>query len=399
MPIEVPEAIDIEMRGGDHPDEEMNTIEKSVVQLAYRRVLTEPIWTELGFKRAYNLIHLFTFYMTRNPQIIKLLYRLQPYPSYIEMEVTQKCPLKCIMCEHTYWDEPIDELSFKDFKYVMDQFPELKWAGNNALGDPFTNKNYSKMVKLLGERNVNQEIYLTSTLLDEKDMKQFVTMKTHAYVKFSLDAATKETYEKVRKGVDWDRVIRNIKALDYYKKKYHVHWPEIHFHFLIMKQTIKEALDYLDFINDLGIDIGGVYYSRLLHYFPEIKNVFMQVPPDLLQKLKAKGNKLGIPVSFSQDIPERNPPANECVAWTMPYIFPDGTVISCCCMNEQNRRWWQRKTAMGNVFKKPFREIWWDKPYVKMRKLLWQGKIKQAHPVCEICNIYNPNKVSKINES
>jgi len=399
--VMIPESIDFLMRGGDHPDEEMNNFEKQVAESAFNAVLTRTQYAELGYKATYNLFHLYNFYMTRNPQIVKMLYRLQPYPEYIEMEVTQNCPLRCIQCEHTYWNEDSSQntaLSFKNFKNTMDQFPNLHWAGNNALGDPFTNPDYWKMLKYLDDKHVCQEIYTTSCLLKPTQMEKFVKTNAQIYVKFSLDGATKETYEGIRKNVNFDQVVENIKALDYYKKKHHKHFPEIHFHFLVMKQNYKEAEQYLDFLNSLGINIGGVMYSQLLHCFPEIeKNTFMPFPKELFAKLQAKGKKLNIPVSFNADALQAKPPANECVAWTMPYIFPDGSVISCCCMNEQNRRDWQRKTKMGNVFETPFREIWNGPAYKKLRTCLWNKKIKEAHPVCEICNIYDINNLSDIN--
>jgi len=392
----IPKNIDFIMRGGNNPDKVMDMFESKVAEEAFSRVNTSSVWSELGYKRAYNLLHLFTFYMSRNPDIIKTLYRLEPYPSYVEMEVTQKCPLRCVFCEHTYWDEGYDELSFKNFKYAMDQFPDLKWAGNNALGDPFTNKDYWRMGKLMDDRGVCQEVYTTTFLLKETDMKKYAQMKGFIFFKISMDGATKETYEKVRPGVDYDKVVRNIKAFDYYKKKYNKHYPELHFHYLIIKENIHEALDYLDFIDSLDVNVGGVMYSRLLHYFPEIKNSFMEIPRYLCNELVEKGKKLNIPVSFNADLPETKAPASECTAWLMPYIFPDGTVISCCCMNEQNRRQWQRETKMGNIFDTPMREIWNGKAYKKMRKMLWQKKVRQAHPVCNMCNIYDIDKKSAI---
>ena len=37
---------------------------------------------------------------------------------------------------------------------------------------------------------------------------------------FSIDAASKETYDKIRKGSDWDKVMKNINYfLDLKKKK------------------------------------------------------------------------------------------------------------------------------------------------------------------------------------
>jgi hypothetical protein len=228
-------------------------------------------------------------------------------------------------------------------------------------------------------------------------MEFFAKAKAQIYVKFSLDGATAKTYESIRKGVDFEHVIENIKALDDYKKKHNKHFPEIHFHYLIMKNNIHEAEQYLDMLDGLGINIGGVMYSRLLHNFKEINQYYTDVPAELGNRLVEKGKKLGIPVSFNADSGACKPPANECVAWTMPYIFPDGSVISCCCMNEQNRRDWQRATSMGNILTTPFREIWNNEKYRRLRTCLWNKKVKEAHDVCKICNIYDNEKLSDIN--
>ena len=390
------DSIDFEMRGGNHPDPVMNVIERQVAEEAFKRVTSDPTWTELPLKTAYNFLHLNTFYGSNNPQIINLIQRLQPYPVYVEMEVAQWiCPLKCIMCEIQYSEQPKIHLSFEKFKYAMDQFPDLKWAGNNALGDPFTNPEYGQMVKYLDDKKVAQEIYMTSCLLKEKDMKRFVDYKSFILTKFSLDGATKETYEKIRPGVDFDQVIANIKALDNYKRNAGKFFPKIEFHYIIMQQNIHEAEQFIDFIDSLDIRCTGIMFSRLLHYFPEVKDIYTNVPEELGKKLVEKGKQLGIPVYFNGDANACKPPSYNCTQWEMPYIFPDGTVIPCCNGNENNDRDWQRKNSMGNIFETPFREIWMNERYVKLRNSIIIGDPKNYTPVCtNLCAICN-NTIKK----
>jgi len=384
----IPENIDFLMREGDNPIKEINAIEKEIAVNAYNAVNSSPKWEELGYKRTYNFFHLLRFYESRDPYIIDLMYKYEPYPWYIEMEMTQGiCPLRCRMCELRYWNEKKIQLSFEKFKYAMDQFPELKWAGNNALGDPFTNPHCWDIWKYLDDQYVCQELYLSGFLLKPKDMKRFLDMKGLIWLKFSMEGATKKTYEYIREGSNFERVLENIKALDSYKKDYGRYFPEIQFHYIIMKNNIEEAFQFLDLVDSLDIDCSGVYYSRLLHNFPEINDLYTEIPEDLPAKIRAKGQKLGINTFFSLTVAKK-PPINECLAWLMPYIFPDGTVISCCCMNEQNRRECQRKTSMGNIFKQNFREIWYGEKYTRLRRKLREGKYKEAHPVCRICNIY-----------
>jgi MoaA/NifB/PqqE/SkfB family radical SAM enzyme len=314
----------------------------------------------------------------------------------IEMEAVQGiCPLRCIQCELTYslYKEPLS-LKFKDFKYVMDQFPDLGWAGNNGLGDPFTNPDYHQMVKYIDDQEIPQEIYLTSQLLSKEDMKRFVYYKSFLFTKFSFDGATKETYEKVRPGVSFDKVVENIKFLNSYKKQKGKHWPKIEFHFLLLKQNLHEAESFIDFVDSLDIECSGIMFSKLLHYYPEIEGIYTDVPEGLGQKLIERGKMFGIPVYFNGDTVKEKPPANTCTQWMMPYIFPDGTVIPCCNPNEANMRNKQREWSMGNVFETPFRDIWFGPKYSQLRKSLREGNPNNYMPVCKnLCAVHDVTKV------
>jgi MoaA/NifB/PqqE/SkfB family radical SAM enzyme len=392
----IPPEIDFLMRQGNHPNTAFNLVEKQIAENAFNAVLTMPQYAELGFKRTYNLFYTFTFCLTRDPYLVKMMYKMQPYPWSVEMEVTQAiCPLKCIMCESVYWNEKPIQVPFEKFKYAMDQFPDLKWAGNNALGDPFTNPDYHKCVKYLDDKDVVQELYLTTKLLNEEDMLKFLDYKGLVFLRFSFEGATKETYENIMVNSNYEKVIKNIQALDKAKKKLGRFYPELQFHFIIMKPNIHEAEMFVDFVRSLNIDVKSILFSRLLWDYPEVHDLFTEIPAGLEDKLRAKGAKNGINIMCNLNN-KPTIPANECTAWLMPYIFPDGTVISCCCHNEANRRDWQRANRLGNIFEKPFREIWNDAPYKKLRANLWAKKVSEAHPCCNICNIMDTKNLSNL---
>ena len=317
-----PESIDFEMRRGKNSHPQMEVVERFIAEQAFKNITTNSNWSELSFRTAYNFLYLNTFYGTQNPELIRLVQQVEPYPRMIEMEVVQGyCPLNCIMCERTYWGEPPQHVSLKDFKYVMDMFPDLGWAGNNGLGDPFTNKDYPEMVKYLDDKEVCQEIYMTSFLLQEVDMKKFADYNSFMLTKFSFDAATKETYEKIRVNGDYDKAVKNIKALDRYKKQRGKHFPQIEFHYLLLKQNLHEAEMFLDFVDGLGIEVSGVMYSKLLHNFGKLEGIYTEVPDGLMERLVQKGQSLGIPVYFNGDASQCKPKTQTCTQTAMPYIF------------------------------------------------------------------------------
>jgi MoaA/NifB/PqqE/SkfB family radical SAM enzyme len=221
-----------------------------------------------------------------------------------------------------------------------------------------------------------------------------VDYKSFLLTKFSFDGATKETYEKVRPGVSFDKVVSNIKALDRYKRQRGKLWPKIEFHYLLLKQNLHEAEQFIEFIDSLDINCSGIMFSKLLHYYPEIEGIYTEIPEGLGEKLIEKGKNYGIPVYFNGDTLENKPAANMCTQWLMTYVFPDGTVIPCCNPNEANVRYKQREWSMGNVFETPFREIWEGEKYKKLRKTLMMGDKENYMPVCKnLCAIHNIDKV------
>ncbi|MFC1755621.1 radical SAM protein, partial [Thermoproteota archaeon] len=123
---------------------------------------------EKGYRCAYNYIYYSAMYNTKNPFLIKLLQLLNPYPVYIEIEVTTRCNLRCIMCEHTYWKEKSQDMPFKDFKMIVDQFPHLIWIGLTGIGESFMNKDFLKMLRYVKSRKISVELFDTFYFIDNE---------------------------------------------------------------------------------------------------------------------------------------------------------------------------------------------------------------------------------------
>jgi radical SAM protein with 4Fe4S-binding SPASM domain len=64
--------------------------------------------------------------------------------------------------------------------------------------------------------------------------------------------------------------------------------------------------------------------------------------------------------------------------WTMPNIFSNGDVVPCCYDYKAEQK-------VGNVFEKPFREIWNANEYRELRKMVYNEK--ENIPKCSACYI------------
>lgn len=341
-----------------------------------------------GIRFTLNYIYFSLLFATKNPFLIKLLYWLEPYPSYLEIEVTTRCPLKCIICERTYWREANRDMTLQEFKGIVDQFPKLKWIGLTGIGESFANKDFLKMLRYVKEKNIFVELYDNFFLIDEKTASQLIEMSIDK-IFISLDAATKETYEKIRIGSNFERVINNLNSFFRLKKEMNAHFPEIFFHYVVNSLNLKEIPQYIDLVHSL-VPKGRptIQFTRMLHPFPEVRGLFVEIAKEIIQEAEAKAGQLDIDLDWSADVPKNKPAVTKCTEWTMPFIFVTGHVIPCCAGNEAGHREFQKQTALGNVFEKPFKEIWQGEKYKSLRRLIARGKVPLS---CKNCCLYQIN--------
>jgi len=382
--------IEYQMRGGEHPNKRINEMEKEVVENAIRLFNSDPKYIRKGIKWCYNYLYFRSIYASQNPEMLKYLYEVRPYPEYIEIENTTFCDLRCSMCEHTYWKEKNLNMDFEDFKKIIKMFPRLGYIGLTGIGESYMNKDFHLMIKYLKEKyeGIYVELFDNFLHLDRKKAKDLISMDIDKmYV--SLDAATKETFDKIRVGSNWDKVIKNIKDFDKEKKRQKNSFPDLCFHFIVSKDNRHELKKYIDFVHNLDVDAEFIQFTILLHPYKEIKDKFIEIDNQEKREVIEYAHSLGIKATWNMNSSDTKQTIDKCSVWTMPFIFADGDITPCCSLNEQNDRPWQRKNKMGNVFEKGMREIWYGKTYTDMLNDLKQNKCPSA---CARCRLYKMPK-------
>jgi pyrroloquinoline quinone biosynthesis protein E len=290
------------------------------------------------------------------------------------------------MCEHTYWNEPNKDMSFEEFKSIIDQFPRLKWIGLTGIGESFINKDFMKMLRYVKSKDIIVELYDNFYFINGEIANELIEIEIDK-IFASIDAATKETYEKIRVGSNFERVINNVSNMFKLKKQKNSYYPEIAFHYIINKYNIQEIPKYIELVHLITQgECVTIQFTRMLHEFEEVKNLFVEVPVEIIQVAEDEAKKLGIRLVWNMDVPRIKPPISTCIEWSMPFIFVTGHVIPCCSGNEAGRRDFQKKTALGNVFKRSFKEIWYSEKYKNFRKMLRKGEVPLQ---CQNCCLYD----------
>ena len=197
----------------------------------------------------------------------------------------------------------------------------------------------------------------------------------------SLDAATKETYQKIRIGCDFDRVLRNIRRFIELKKNKRAFFPEISFRYIVMKYNVQEMPAFLDLAASFGprklLGEGGrVDFVGNLE-FPEVKELSVyELSKETLQSVIDKTLKYRLNTFLSHTEVKRNPSINQCICWLEPYIMMGGDVIPCCNILMSNKRSILREHSFGNIFKNSMKEIWSSERFREFRDTINNPKSK-----------------------
>jgi len=357
------------------------------------------------WREIYNMLWVYPLWWNRKTAAL-ILNKILPslgidlFPPFLEIEPTTICPFRCICCEHTYWREPAINMSFKDFKKIFDDFKKPKWIGLTGIGYSYANKDYHRMIAYAKSKGTIVEVFdHFAKFKNDDQIKELIEIGPD-FQFISTYGATKESFEKVCVGSNYEVIERNIKKFVELKKKMKKRFPILSFHYIVTSESKDEMEKFLKFVRSLNTEIAEVLVTPMLHSFKEAEKYSVDIDKEYADKIKREAKKYGIEITINMCAKKeseglsRKPDINNCKEYIMPFIFANGNITPCCGQNEVNQRDWQHKTSLGNALKKPFHEIWYSKKYKKIRKMIRENK---CPPECAFCPAYNiPYKDGKM---
>lgn len=341
-------------------------------------------------KRAWNYLLVSLFSRDSGLALLDPFFRrfprLNPYPWCIEIETSTACNLKCIFCEHSYWQEKPRFMTFEQFKHIVDQFPGLRRAGPSGIGNAFLNPDYPRMLAYLKQRNCYVELFESCAHLKESDIQTLVDLEIDK-IWVSIEAATKETYEKIRVGARFENTLANVRRLAELRDKAGKPVPQLGFLFVINKLNIDDMLSYVEMVKNIIGDTKKhgtfIFFTGLL-YFPETNHLRVQVGDELKKKVDQRCRDLHIFNAWSDNITVDRQ-ACECMRWNEPFVLVNGDVQCCCAINEANQRAYQVRHSFGNLFQVHFKDLWYSDVYGDFKRALQKNVFP---PICKYCRTF-----------
>lgn len=177
-------------------------------------------------------------------------------PSVLNIAISGKCNLRCIMCNsHEGIVEERSDLEKilyeKTIPSLLPTLSEITLTGN---GDPFFNKRSREFLINFDSKkykNIKFNIITNGQLLTEFMWNKIKHNKFN-FINVSVDAASKKTYEKIRYGGKWEIIQKNLELISQLRKK--GIFGEFILSFVVMKSNYKEMIEFAKMAIKLGCD-------------------------------------------------------------------------------------------------------------------------------------------------
>jgi len=266
------------------------------------------------------------------------------HPLVLSMETTSRCNASCVMCHRTargfkaherMRDEFLDDTIIKE---LMKQIPHTLYRPS-GFGEPLLDPNIPEYIRIAHDNGKLTRLVTNASLLSRRKAHALMDAGLDQFV-LSVDACDMEIYERIRRGLKWERTRSNVMKLKDIRD--HGYRTYIQMNIVINsinKDNIQKIVDY---------------------WYPHVDNI---------QTMKEARDW--------KDIKEVIP-THKCYGpWEAMIVFSNGDVPACCKDVEADY-------VFGNVLEDPPMEVWnSDKAKDFRRRLLSDNPPK----ICQHCEV------------
>ena len=147
------------------------------------------------------------------------------YPPCLQIEPASVCNFKCVFCyqaDRSFSASDKGYMGMMDldlFKNVIDEVEgNIESITLASRGEPTLNRSIDKMLEYCNDKFLGMKINTNASLLTDKMIHTILSNDVQT-VAFSIDAADKELYEKLRVNGKFEKTLRNVERFNEIKAK------------------------------------------------------------------------------------------------------------------------------------------------------------------------------------
>ena len=295
------------------------------------------------------------------------------FPLIVHIQTQSFCNGRCAICPYSTVSKKLDQgiMEWDLFVKIANESasePLLSKVAYQIQNEPLLDKRIFDCVKYLKSRNANKMCSLVTNgeLLDKFSLTDIVQSNLDRLI-ISINAYSKEMYESINTGLDYDKVMQNIyRLLSNSSTK-----QKLMLSFILTEQSKHEVYQAVRYWNKKGIKtrvLRLVSIARFLDncetYRPRTGYYGSHFLPRLWRHLMSRlRDTIGCGIPFYQ-----------------MHILYNGDVVLCC-------QDWNRATVVGNARTNSLREIWNSEKMTEIRRLILRRRYEQIDS-CKECTIF-----------
>ena len=272
------------------------------------------------------------------------------YPPCVQIEPVSVCNFKCVFCyqaDKTFSKKDSGYMGYMDLKLFKRVIDELEGNVESitlaSRGEPTLHKQLGEMLEYMNGKFLAVKINSNASLFTDKLIHTILSNDVQTMA-FSIDAADKELYEKLRVNGKFERTLKNVKKFNEIREKY---YPS----------------------SRLVTRISGVKVN-------EIQNVDEMVKKwSSYADMVAFTNYIPWESSYENELSGIETPCSE--LWRRLFIWWDGKVNPCDYDYKSILSKW-------NASKQEISKIWNSEYYNSLRKIHLEKKRLEIEP-CKRC--------------
>lgn len=176
-------------------------------------------WVVASFREAWNQ----PFGKKLKHLRYRLLWELRPLlkwagsaPLAVDIELASECNFRCVFCQKNdkeFWDKNEERgMDWDTIRKIVDECAEMGVYSMkvNWRGEPTLNPHLAECVSYMKHKGIHEVMMNTNgSKITEKLSDQIILAGMDRII-FSCDGISKETYNKIRRGGDWEKFLENI---------------------------------------------------------------------------------------------------------------------------------------------------------------------------------------------
>ena len=222
--------------------------------------------------------------------------KLDYLPIKLDIENVSRCNFRCTMCQVSDWHKGTraKDLPVECFKRIIDEQYGLVEIKLQGMGEPLLQRDdFFEMVRYARASHIWVRTTTNASLLHLRNNYQKLVDADPNEIQISIDGATKETFEGIRRQSDFEQVIENCITINKYCREKNVRRTKMWV--VVQKQNVHEAHQLLDLAHRAGFE--DLVYSIDLNFWGQqswqATNTAVaaedEMGPDLCEELVERG--------------------------------------------------------------------------------------------------------------